>query len=99
MLQTKISDIFFDLDHTLWDFEKNSALAFETILTKHGIPVDIAHFVSLYVPINSKYWKLYQDDQVTQEQLRYGRLKDVFDSINCHNTIIFLKELLSFWTI
>ena len=82
MLKSQISDIFFDLDHTLWDFEKNSALAFETILTKHGIPVDIANFVTLYVPINSKYWKLYQDDQVTQEQLRYGRLKDVFDSIN-----------------
>ena len=80
-METTISDIFFDLDHTLWDFEKNSAMTFETILKKHGIPVDIAHFVALYVPINSKYWKLYQDDQVTQEQLRYGRLKDVFDSI------------------
>jgi putative hydrolase of the HAD superfamily len=29
MLRGKISDIFFDLDHTLWDFEKNSALTFE----------------------------------------------------------------------
>lgn len=82
MEASKISDIFFDLDHTLWDFEKNSALAFETILTKHGIEVDIASFVATYVPINSRYWKLYQDDEVTQEQLRYGRLKDVFDSIN-----------------
>lgn len=82
MLKTKISDVFFDLDHTLWDFEKNSALAFETILKKHGIQVDVAEFVAKYVPVNSRYWKLYQDDQVTQEQLRYGRLKDVFDAIN-----------------
>lgn len=81
-MENKISDIFFDLDHTLWDFEKNSAMAFETILVKHGIQVDIASFVATYVPINSKYWKLYQDDEVTQEQLRYGRLKDVFDAIN-----------------
>ena len=29
-----VSDVFFDLDHTLWDFEKNSALAFETIFEK-----------------------------------------------------------------
>jgi len=82
MVGQKITDVFFDLDHTLWDFEKNSALAFETILKKHGIQVDIAEFVAKYVPVNSKYWKLYQDDQVTQEQLRYGRLKDVFDAIN-----------------
>lgn len=81
-MDTKISDIFFDLDHTLWDFEKNSALAFEAILKKHNINVDIEEFVALYVPINTKYWKLYQDDEVTQEQLRYGRLKDAFDALN-----------------
>lgn len=81
-MDTKISDIFFDLDHTLWDFEKNSALAFEAILKKHNINVDIEEFVTLYVPINAKYWKLYQDDEVTQEQLRYGRLKDAFDAVN-----------------
>lgn len=78
-METKISDVFFDLDHTLWDFEKNSALAFDTILKKHKVNVDIQEFISLYVPVNIKYWKLYQDDKVTQEELRYGRLKDVFD--------------------
>jgi len=81
-LEAKISDIFFDLDHTLWDFEKNSAMAFDTILKKHDIKVNIEEFVALYVPINAKYWKLYQDDEVTQEQLRYGRLKDVFDAVS-----------------
>lgn len=81
-MNTKISDIFFDLDHTLWDFEKNSALAFEAILKKHDINVNIEEFVALYVPINAKYWKLYQDNQVTQQELRYGRLKDAFDAVN-----------------
>lgn len=80
-MNTKISDIFFDLDHTLWDFEKNSALTFETILKKHKINVGIADFVSLYVPVNIKYWRLYQNDEVTQEELRYGRLKEVFDAL------------------
>jgi putative hydrolase of the HAD superfamily len=26
-----ITDIFFDLDHTLWDFEKNSGLTFDKV--------------------------------------------------------------------
>ena len=26
-----VTDIFFDLDHTLWDFERNSALTFKKI--------------------------------------------------------------------
>ena len=81
-MEAKISDVFFDLDHTLWDFEKNSAITFDTILKKHNINVNIEEFVALYVPINTKYWKLYQDDEVSQEELRYGRLKDVFDFIN-----------------
>lgn len=26
-----ITDVFFDLDHTLWDFDKNSRLTFKKI--------------------------------------------------------------------
>jgi len=74
--------VFFDLDHTLWDFEKNSALAFEQILTENKVGVDVAEFVSIHVPINAQYWKLYRDGLVTQQQLRYGRLKDVFNALN-----------------
>jgi len=73
--------IFFDLDHTLWDFEKNSALAFEHILAKNNIAVDVAGFIALHSPINAKYWKLFRDGHITQQQLRYGRLKDVFDAL------------------
>lgn len=73
--------VFFDLDHTLWDFEKNSALAFEHILKKHNIAVDVAKFIALHVPVNAGYWKLFRDGHITQQQLRYGRLKDVFDAL------------------
>jgi YjjG family noncanonical pyrimidine nucleotidase len=73
--------IFFDLDHTLWDFEKNSALAFEQILADNNVAVDVTEFIALHVPINAGYWKLYRDGLITQEKLRYGRLKDVFDAL------------------
>ncbi len=73
------SDIFFDLDHTLWDFEKNSALAFEMIFDKHKLALDLESFLSFYVPINFKYWKLYRDEKISQQELRYLRLKEVFD--------------------
>ena len=74
--------VFFDLDHTLWDFEKNSALAFEVLLPKHNIAIDPVDFLQLYVPANANYWKLYRDGHITQQQLRYGRLKDVFVALN-----------------
>ena len=74
--------VFFDLDHTLWDFEKNSALAFQVILPKYGIGVNLTDFLALYVPANARYWKLYRDGHITQQQLRYGRLKDIFVALN-----------------
>lgn len=80
-MNTTITDVFFDLDHTLWDFEKNSNLAFETIFKQHQITLDYNAFYKNYVPINSKFWEMYRKDEITQEQLRYGRLKEVFDSV------------------
>ncbi|TRW26369.1 noncanonical pyrimidine nucleotidase, YjjG family [Flavobacterium zepuense] len=74
--------IFFDLDHTLWDFEKNSALAFEELLPKFGIAVDADAFNALFSPLNVKYWKLFRDGEITQAQLRYGRLKEAFTALN-----------------
>ncbi len=29
-----VTDVFFDLDHTLWDFDKNSMLAFKRVFKK-----------------------------------------------------------------
>ena len=78
----RITDVFFDLDHTLWDFEKNSALAFEKVLNKHAVNVDLKVFLFHYVPLNLKYWELYRHEKVTQEVLRYGRLKDTFDLLD-----------------
>ena len=91
----KIDHVFFDLDHTLWDFEKNSALAIETIFSKHAINVDLQQFLFHYVPINIKYWELYRVDRITQFELRLGRLKDTFQLLNYEiddEKIIFLSE-------
>ena len=47
-----ITDIFFDLDHTLWDFEKNSALTFQKIFNDNNVEVDLERFLAVYVPVN-----------------------------------------------
>ncbi len=74
-----ITDVFFDLDHTLWDFEKNSALAFEIIFKKHEINLDLKVFLDLYVPINLKYWEMYRKDEIDHITMRFQRLKETFD--------------------
>lgn len=74
--------LFFDLDHTLWDFDKNSKVAFEVIFKEHNFPFSADEFIKHYVPRNQHYWKLYQVNEISHEDLRYWRLKDVFDSLN-----------------
>lgn len=77
-MNTKITDVFFDLDHTLWDFDRNSALAFERVFSSHKISVVLPDFLKIYEPINFDYWKLYREDRVSKQELRRGRFRDAF---------------------
>ncbi|HET8886490.1 MAG TPA: YjjG family noncanonical pyrimidine nucleotidase [Salinimicrobium sp.] len=78
----EIKHIFFDLDHTLWDFDKNSELAFLSIFEKNKIRIDLLDFIKAYNPINLKYWELYRNDQISQADLRFYRLKECFDNLD-----------------
>jgi len=77
-----ITDIFFDLDHTLWDFEKNSALTFQKILTENNVAVDFDRFLEIYVPINLEYWRLFREDKISKTELRYQRLAKAFKELD-----------------
>lgn len=76
-----IKHIFFDLDHTLWDFDKNSALTFKKIFDIHNIALNLELFLEIYESINQNYWKLYREDEIDQTALRYDRLKDSFNVV------------------
>ena len=104
MINKKLKDIFFDLDHTLWDFDKNSKYTFKKIFNDNKINIDIDVFLATYVPINSNYWKLYRENNISKDKLRYGRLCDTFKvlDIDVSPKIIYklsddyIKYLLSF---
>ncbi len=92
-MKNKIEHIFFDLDHTLWDFDKNSSLAFEMIFKKFRIPVERASFLSAYQPINMKYWKLYREEKVTKEELRRARLIEAFELLGQKFSLAVIDEI------
>ncbi len=69
--------IFFDLDRTLWDFEKNSQQVLEEIFIKHqlhkkGIPA-FEDFYKTYHRINHDLWDLYRVSKITKEFLNLER--------------------------
>lgn len=100
----QIKHVFFDLDHTLWDFDKNSGLTFEKIFNLNKLDIKLDDFLPVYEPINLKYWKLYREEKVTKSALRYGRLKEAFDCIEVkveddminHLSEIYLEHLTTF---
>lgn len=79
--EMEIKHLFFDLDHTLWDFDRNSKLTFQQIFEEQKINIPIHDFLEAYIPVNLKYWKLYREDKVEKSALRYHRLKETFDSL------------------
>lgn len=93
MPKKEISDVFFDLDHTLWDFDRNSQLAFQRVFAKHDIEIEISEFIKVYEPINFNYWKLFREELVTKQELRRGRLSDTFQSFHLHFSIEVIDEL------
>ncbi len=81
-LKTKVEHIFFDLDHTLWDFDKNSGLAFQRVFSAFNIGLELQEFLAVYEPINLEYWSLYREDKITKKALRRGRLNNAFKAFN-----------------
>ena len=73
------SNIFFDLDRTLWDFETNSHEALLEIcasynLNKRGIS-DYEEFIKIYKIYNTELWDLYSVDKISQKDLRRERFQ------------------------
>lgn len=88
-----IKHVFFDLDHTLYDFERNSALAFERIFKEEQIPLKLKDFLDIYIPINNEYWKKYRENKVSKQALRFGRLNDTMLKLNLELKPDFINKL------
>ena len=88
-----IEHVFFDLDHTLWDFDRNSKLAFERMFRIYGISVTLDAFLEIYEPINFQYWKLYREEQITKQELRRGRFLDAFGCFGMHLDVEILDAM------
>ncbi len=74
----KYKHLFFDLDHTLWDFEANSRQTLTELyermeLNKKGIN-DFALFHKKYLVHNEKLWDRYRKGFIKVDELRWKRM-------------------------
>ena len=74
--------LFFDWDHTLWDFEKNSEMSLRALyedleLPSLGMPY-FELFFKQYILINDLKWDLYRQGKITKQGLRESRFQESF---------------------
>jgi putative hydrolase of the HAD superfamily len=71
-------DLFFDLDHTLWDFELNSKETMQELYSTHHIAAlgitDFDAFFNIYTAHNHRLWDKYAKGFIKQEELRWKRI-------------------------
>ena len=80
----KYSHIFFDIDNTLWDFEKNSRLAMQTafnrLIANSEVPFDT--FFTAYSKHNKLLWENYRNRQITKKELTLKRFELTFEELS-----------------
>jgi len=74
----KYRHLFFDLDHTLWDFEANAHATLSELheslqLRERGVH-DFELFYRNYLVHNDKLWERYRNGYIKQEELRVKRM-------------------------
>ncbi|MCC5927956.1 MAG: YjjG family noncanonical pyrimidine nucleotidase [Cyclobacteriaceae bacterium] len=89
MQSKKYKHIFFDLDHTLWDYEKNSEEALAELHAYFDLfntwNIDCRDFTRHFYEVNYSLWDQFNKRQIHQDQLRKQRFPLVlarFDLVN-----------------
>ncbi len=70
--------LFFDLDHTLWDFDRNSELTLRQLFEEFQLPsrgiADFNQFFAVYTTHNDRLWERFRNGYIRRDELRWKRL-------------------------
>ncbi len=77
--------LFFDLDHTLWDYERNSEatlrLLYDQFALSQSSLFTIDEFIRKFTEVNERLWDLYHIGKINQDHIRKERFRIVFNSL------------------
>ncbi len=78
-------NIFFDLDHTIWDFEANANETLRELYNLYKLSRYAEHseddFVNIYKIKNDALWDLYREHKIEKSLLRTKRFTDTFEEM------------------
>jgi putative hydrolase of the HAD superfamily len=84
--------VFFDLDHTIWDFDKNAEEALHELYVIYRLKelgLNSANlFIETYTHHNHRLWAEYHTGKITKAELREARFKQTFLDMGLHHDVI-----------
>jgi YjjG family noncanonical pyrimidine nucleotidase len=85
MKKNPYKHLFFDLDHTLWDFEQNAHDCLLELYERFNLKAlgveDALLFCEKFSEANKICWALLEQKLITTDQLRRKRFKDTFANV------------------
>lgn len=81
-----IKHIFFDLDHTLWDYDRSAQETLGEIFIKYKLAksgVTEKKFVNTFYTVNDKLWHQYNHGEIDREYIKKNRFEKIFQSLGC----------------
>lgn len=88
---TKYKHIFFDLDRTLWDFERNTEQTFRDLYKSYELSAIIPDFSSFYTTYNETnllLWQQYLDGKLKKEVLRTLRFQMTLEKCGLNDPVL-----------
>lgn len=75
-------NLFFDLDHTLWDYDRNVQESLSELYTHYKLEklgvLSSQHFIDSFYAVNFKLWASYDKGELQKDELRITRFPRIF---------------------
>lgn len=88
-MERKYKCIFFDLDHTLWDYEVNSRQTLEELYVSYDLQAkgvtDLESFCRQFRRINTQLWELYDSNKIDQRYIREQRFRQILECFSAYS--------------
>ncbi len=91
----KYKHLFFDLDHTLWDYESNAQDSLNELYAEHALDglgaFSKDEFQGEFHKINHRLWKKYNNGELEKEGIRQQRFQKVLESLGVPDSVLAKK--------
>lgn len=80
-----IKHIFFDLDHTLWDYDKSAQ---ETLIEVYSLlelaedEISKKEFIDTFYTVNNQLWHLYNHGEIDRDYIKTNRFKEILEKVD-----------------